>query len=380
MRPKKNRSPFHDPIYITRPIIPEKDDFFKLIEEIFSTKQLTNNGPKVQEFSQKLIEYLEVPQLSLFCNGTLALLLACQALRLSGEVITTPFTFAATPHILYWNSIRPVFCDIQEETGNIDPGKIDRLITPKTTAILPVHVFGNPCDVHAINDIADRHGLKIIYDAAHCFGVRLNDLSIGCYGDITAFSFHSTKIFHSIEGGALTYADESIKRRVELARNFGFEGEESVVVPGINAKMNEIQAAMGIINLSNFEDERLKRKLLTDVYRENLKDVEGLSFFEQNPNSEPNYYNFVIKIDEEKYGRSRDYVYDNFKNFNIFTRKYFYPLCSRFQCYRSDPSSNPEYLPIATRVSKQVLSLPLYGSLEYDDIKKICDILISFHT
>ena len=305
--------------------------------------------------------------------------LACQALRLSGEVITTPFTFAATPHVLYWNRITPVFCDIDPYTFNLDPKRIESMITPNTTAILPVHVFGYPCDMQSIRKIADRYGLRVIYDAAHSFGVEVNGEKIGNFGDLSMFSFHATKIYHTFEGGALTFKDESLRERLEFAKNFGFKGEENIVVPGINAKMNEFQAAIGLLMLDLVGEEIEKRKDLTMVYRERLKDIPGINFRVNVPGVKHNYYNFVITVDKNKFGISRDELYESLKQYNIFTRKYFYPLCSQFQCYKQYPSSSSENLPVAEKVTKEVLSLPLYGDLKEEDIDIICDIIEFYH-
>jgi dTDP-4-amino-4,6-dideoxygalactose transaminase len=371
--------PFKEPLHITRPPLPDRNDVYRKIDEIWDSHWLTNIGTQHRQFESKLKNHLGVSNISLFCNGTLALQLACQALRLSGEVITTPFTFAATPHVLYWNRITPVFCDIDPNTFNLDPKRIESMITPNTTAILPVHVFGYPCDVHGIQKIADRYGLRVIYDAAHSFGVEIGDEKIGSYGDISMFSFHATKIYHTLEGGALAFSDERLRERLEFAKNFGFKGEDNIVVPGINAKMNEFQAAIGLLMLDLVEEEIKKRKKLTMIYRERLKDIPGINFRVDMPGVKHNYYNFVIIVEEEIFGKSRDELYEDFKQFNIFTRKYFYPLCSQFQCYKHYPSSSPENLSVAEKVTKEVLSLPLYGDLEEEDIHKICDIIEFFH-
>jgi len=368
--------PFSEPIYITRPLLPSREAVYRKIDEIFDSQWLTNNGPQHKLFEKALINYLQVPQLSLVNNGTSALQLACQALRLSGEVITTPFTFAATPHVLYWNSIKPVFCDIEENSWNIDPDKIESLITPSTSAILPVHVFGNPCNTEMIQKIAERYGLKVIYDASHCFGMKINGQGIGNFGDISTFSFHATKIFHTFEGGALACHDPTIKMRVDLAKNFGFQGENSVIVPGINAKMNEFQAAVGLLVINLLEEEVEKRKKLTMIYQNRLSEVKGITFLDKvDQKVDYNYYNFVIRVDKDKYGKGRDELYEELKKYNVFARKYFYPLCSQFQCYKNYPSSSSDNLPIAEKVSDEVLSLPLYGSLTDGDVNKICDII-----
>lgn len=370
--------PFEKPIHVTRPPLPDRAAVYRKIDEIWDSQWLTNVGIQHRQFETELKKYLDVPNISLFCNGTLALQLACQALRLSGEVITTPFTFAATPHVLYWNRIAPVFCDIDPHTYNLDPARIESMITPNTTAILPVHVFGYPCDTKSIREIADRYGLRVIYDAAHAFGVEVSGLKIGNFGDLSMFSFHATKIYHTLEGGALTFEDESLRERLEFAKNFGFKGEESIVVPGINAKMNEFQAAIGLLMFDLIENEIEKRKNLTMIYRDRLGEIPGINFRTELPEVKHNYYNFVITVDPSRFGLSRDDLYDHLKAYNIFTRKYFYPLCSQFQCYKQYPSSSPENLPVAEKITKQVLSLPLYSDLADEDIHKICDVIFSF--
>ncbi len=370
MKPPKA---FDNPIYITRPLLPSRERMYRKIDEIWDSKWLTNNGPQHQLFESTLREYLRVPNVSLFCNGTLALQLACQVLRLSGEVITTSFTFPATPHVLFRNNIKPIFCDIEERNFNINPKCIESLITPHTTAILPVHVFGYPCNIHEIQEIANRYGLKVIYDAAHCFGVEINNEPIVNFGDISMFSFHATKIFHTMEGGALTYKDESLKEHLELSKNFGIKGEESVIVPGINAKMNEMQAAMGLLMLTLVNKEISKRKQLTLIYRKQLRTISGITFREDISGVKHNYYTFVIKINKKEFGISRDKLYDKLKRYNIFTRKYFSPLCSQFQCYQRLPSSAAANLPVSEKVTKEILSLPLYGGINAENINQICD-------
>ncbi|MEW6380383.1 MAG: DegT/DnrJ/EryC1/StrS family aminotransferase [bacterium] len=374
----KKPEPFAQPIYVTRPLLPDLEELTEKLKEVWESKWLTNNGPQHQQLEKKLQELLKVPFLSLFNNGTIALITACQSLRLSGDVITTPFTFPATPHVLSWNNIKPVFCDLDPVTMNIDADKIESMITPQTTGILAVHVFGTPCDVRKIQEIADRYGLKVIYDAAHAFGVEIGGTGISNFGDISMMSFHATKLFHTAEGGALTFQDKNLKARIDLLKNFGIKNEEEVVMPGINGKMNELQAILGLINLRYIDKERAKRKLLTDTYRECLQDVEGVSFLKDSPGVKNSYQYFVIRIREKAFGRSRDTVYDEFKRYNVFTRKYFYPLCSDYTCYRHLPSSSPMNLPVAREVVQEVLSLPLYGELTLSDVEKICDILKSF--
>ena len=370
---------FAEPIYVTRPVFPTIKEVTAKLEDIWRAKWLTNNGPQHSQLEKELTAYLKVPYLNLFNNGTIALMVACQSLRLSGDVITTPFTFAATPHVLSWNNIRPVFCDIDPVTMNIDAQKIESMITPQTTAILAVHVFGIPCDVEKIQEVANRYGLKVIYDAAHAFGVEIKGKGIGNFGDISMLSFHATKLYHTVEGGALLHKDRHLKERIDLLRNFGIKNEEEVVMPGINGKMNELQAAVGRIMLSYVAAEREKRIFLSAVYDKELAKVPGITLMTRaSDDVKLNYQYYVIRIDEEKFGRSRDYVYDQFKEYNVFARKYFHPLCSEYTCYRQLPSAMPGMLPTAEKVGREVLSMPLYGELTPADVRKICQILKSF--
>lgn len=370
--------PFSEPIYITRPIFPDLDEVRQKLQEIWDSQWLSNNGPQHQLFEKKIKEVLKVPNVSLFNNGTTALLIAIKSLGLSGEVITTPFTFPATPHCLSWNNITPVFCDIEDKTMNIDPEKIEQLITNKTTGILAVHVFGTPCDVTKIQKIADKHKLKVIYDAAHAFELEMSGVGIGNYGDISMFSFHPTKLFHTGEGGALAINNEKLKKKIDLLKNFGIKNEEEVEGIGINGKMNEIQAGLGLLILKSKEEERKKRKILFDTYVENLKNIEGISYLQNLPNIKNSYQYFVARIEEKRFGKTRNYVYEQFKKYNVFTRKYFFPLCSTYSHYRHLPSSRRSNLPVAYKVVEEVLSLPFYGGLSTGDIKKICEILKSF--
>ena len=370
---------FSEPVYVTRPVFPKIEEVTEKLKEIWEAKWLTNNGPQHKILEQKLQEYLKVPCLSLFNNGTIALMVACQSLRLSGDVITTPFTFAATPHVLSWNNIRPIFCDVDPVTMNIDADKIESMITPQTTAILAVHVFGTPCDVEKIQQVADKYGLKVVYDAAHAFGVELDGTGIGNFGDISMMSFHATKLYHTVEGGALMHGDANLKNRIDLLKNFGIKNEEEVVMPGINGKMNEVQAAVGQIMLGYVADERAKRKALHAVYNEELGAVPGITLMpEPAENVQGNYQYYVIRIDEEAFGRSRDFVYEEFKKYNVFARKYFHPLCSEYTCYRQLSSAAPEKLPAAVKIGREVLSMPLYGELSAEDVRHICAILKSF--
>lgn len=370
--------PFDQPIYVTRPIFPDLQEVTAKLEDIWKEKRLTNVGPQHIALEKKLHDYLKVPNLSLFNNGTIALIVACQSLRLTGEVITTPFTFAATPHVLTWNNIKPIFCDIDPDTMNIDAAKIEEMITPETTAIMPVHVFGTPCEIDKIQEIADRYGLRVVYDAAHAFGVEVDGRGIGSFGDISMMSFHATKVFHTVEGGALTYNDDRLKKRIDLLKNFGIKNEEEVVMPGINGKMNEVQAAIGLVVIDYVEQETEQRRLLIETYKNCLKDIAGISWHESaGKGIKPNYQYFVVRISEEEFGISRNQVYEELKKYNVFTRKYFYPLCSQYNCYRHLPSSSPANLPVATKVVQEVLSLPLYGELTPADVEKICSLIQS---
>lgn len=373
--------PFDKIIFVTRPVFPTIEEVTEKLKDIWAAKWLTNNGPQHTMLEHELKAFLKVPYVSLFNNGTIALMVACQSLRLSGQVITTPFTFAATPHVLSWNNIELIFCDVDAETMNIDADKIESMITPKTTAILPVHVFGIPCNVEKIQKVADRYGLRVVYDAAHTFGVEIDGQGIGNFGDISMLSFHATKLYHTVEGGALVMHDENTKQRIDLLKNFGIKNEEEVVMPGINGKLDEVRAAIGRIMLRYVEGERLKRKRLHEVYNEELADVEGLKLMPKvADNVKLNYQYYVVRIDEKVFGRSRDYVYGAFKNFNVHTRKYFHPLCSEYTCYRQLNSSSPANLPVANVIAQQVLSLPMYGELTEDDVRKICAILKSFRS
>lgn len=368
--------PFEQPIHVTRPLLPAMDLVTAKLQEVWGAQWLTNNGPQHKLLEQQLRETLKAPNLSLFNNGTIALMVACQSLRLAGDVITTPFTFAATPHALTWNGIRPVFCDIDPVTMNIDAARIESMITPQTTAILGVHVFGTPCAVTSIQEIADCYGLRVIYDAAHAFGVEIDGRGIGTWGDISMFSFHATKLFHSGEGGALTFADPDLKARIDLLKNFGIKDEETVMMPGINGKMNELQAALGLVVLDCIEEERNKRRSLQQTYLECLGEVAGVTpCIREIPGGRNSYQYFVVRIDAETFGASRDQVYQELRRYNVLARKYFYPLCSDYACYRQLPSADPKGLPVARRVADEVLALPFYGGLGKDDVERICAII-----
>jgi dTDP-4-amino-4,6-dideoxygalactose transaminase len=368
--------PFENPIYVTRPMLADLDEVNKELREIWESQWLTNGGVKHQKLEEELKKTLKVPSLSLFNNGTIALIVAIRSLRLSGEVITTPFTFPATPHVLAWNDITPVFCDINETTLTIDTDKLEKMITPRTSGILGVHVYGMPCNVHKIQEVADRYGLRVIYDAAHAFGTEIEGVGIGTFGDISMFSFHATKLFHTIEGGALTFNASHLKPRIDLLKNFGIKNEEEVVMPGINGKLNELQAAIGLINLRHLDEERAKRHKIVATYKQNLADIPGIKIFEIPEKIRNSYQYFMIRIGSE-FGRSRDEIHTELKKYNVITRKYFYPLCSDYSCYRQLPSANPENLPVAQRVVKEVLCMPLYGNLKLEDVETICQIIRS---
>ncbi|MGC8777293.1 MAG: DegT/DnrJ/EryC1/StrS family aminotransferase [Candidatus Caldatribacteriaceae bacterium] len=365
------------PIFVTRPNLPDIKEVLPYLEEIWRSRTLTNNGPFHREFEEQLRSYLGISFISLMTNGTLALIVALQALRITGEVITTPFSFVATAHALRWNGIVPVFCDIEEKTFTIDPERLEALITPRTTAILPVHVYGYPCHTEAIQDIADKYGLRVIYDAAHAFGVTKNGKTVLTEGDASILSFHGTKLFTTFEGGAIVCKDEKLKKRVEFLRNFGFADEVTVVAPGINAKMNEFQSVIGILSLKIVNEEITRRRQVAQWYRTFLQDTPGIVLPPEVQGVEHNYSYFPILIKEREFGISREEVYSTLKQYNIFTRRYFYPLISNFPPYRDLPSARKENLPVANRIAEQVLCLPMYGTLQREEVEKICEILLS---
>ncbi len=366
------------PIYVTSPTLPPLEDFIKYLEEIWESKWLTNDGSFHREFESKLAKFLGVKYLSLMNNGTLALIIALQELKITGEVITTPYSFVATTHALWWNGIKPVFADIIPGQCNIDPEKIEAAITAKTTAIVPVHVYGHPCDVEKIQEVADTYGLKIIYDAAPAFSVKIKDNSILDYGDLSILSFHATKAFNTIEGGAIICHDEKSKMRIDYLKNFGFAGETTVVAPGINAKMNELQAAYGLLQLKTINENILKRKKVDLLYRKLLKNVPGITLSEFGKDVQYNYAYFPLFVEEKIYGMSRDDLYNKLKENNIFSRRYYYPLISNFSAYRGLDSAKIENLPIANKMSDQVICLPIYSDLAEEDIERIINILKTF--
>ncbi|MFV0266103.1 MAG: DegT/DnrJ/EryC1/StrS family aminotransferase [Draconibacterium sp.] len=363
------------PVFVTQPALPGLEEFIPYLEQIWENKILTNNGPFHQELEKDLSKFLGVPYISLFTNGTLALVTALQVLRITGEVITTPYSFVATSHSLLWNNIKPVFVDIDPIFCNLDPEKIESAITPKTTAILPVHVYGNPCHIERIQEIADIYGLKVIYDAAHAFGVKYQQQSIGLYGDLSIFSFHATKVFNTMEGGAIVCHDQATKRRIDFLKNFGFADETKVMAHGINSKMNEMQAALGLLQLKHHSQNVQKRKVIYETYSRELKAIDGLSYLSLPQNTETNYAYFPIFVDEKEYGISRDQLYQKLKDYNIYGRRYFYPLISEFPMYKGLDSASPGNLKVAQKVASQVICLPIFPDLSLDSVTHIAKVL-----
>jgi dTDP-4-amino-4,6-dideoxygalactose transaminase len=363
------------PIYVTQPALPPLDEFVEYLRQIWDNKILTNNGAFHKQLEKELAEYLGVKYISLFSNGTLALMIALQTLRITGEVITTPFSFVATTHSLWWNNIKPVFADIESDYFNLDPEKVEAAITPQTTAIMPVHVYGNPCKLERFQQIADTYGLKLIYDAAHAFSVKVKGESILNFGDLSVLSFHATKVFNTIEGGAIICHDEKTKHRIDFLKNFGFADETTVIAPGINAKMNEVQAAYGILQLKYIDENIAKRKAIAEAYRIQLADVPGIRFLKDMEEVNHAYSYFSILVDASIYGKTRDELYDELKQHNIFGRRYFYPLISQFPTYRGLPSAKPSNLPVAEKVAEQVICLPIYPDLAINAVVKICKII-----
>lgn len=391
-------------ITVTSPLLPNLDEFQELLKQIWDSKWITNNGQFHKQLEAALREYLGVPQVSLFTNGTLPLLTALQALRITGEVITTPYSFVATTHSIWWNGCKPVFVDIDPRTGNLDPEKIEAAITPKTTAIMPVHCYGKPCDVRRIKEIADTYGLKVIYDAAHAFALEIpkheadykrafdearNALepcnpvkreeqkveteSILNWGDMSTLSFHATKVYNTIEGGAMIIHDMATKKRIDDLKNFGIHDEVTVVGPGINSKMDEMRSAYGLLNLRQVDAAIAARQQVAIKYREALRDVEGITFFDDMPGVKHNYSYFPIFIDEKAFGMSRDALYAKMKAANVLGRRYFYPLISEFSTYRGLESANPKNLPNAHKMADSVLCLPMHHELSDNDIERILE-------
>ena len=393
-------------ITVTSPLLPNLDEFHELLKEIWDSKWITNNGQFHQQLEKALAEYLKVPYISLFTNGTLPLLTALQALRITGEVITTPYSFVATTHSIWWNGCKPVFVDIDPKTGNLDPNKIEAAITPKTTAIMPVHCYGKPCDVRAIKEIADKYGLKVIYDAAHAFAleipkneadykvafdeatnalapsqatkhVEVETESILNWGDISTLSFHATKVYNTIEGGAMIMHDAETKKRIDYLKNFGFAGETTVVGPGINSKVDEMRAAYGLLNLRQVDQAIANRQKVANTYREALRGIDGITFFEDMPGVKHNYAYFPMFIDAEKFGTTRDELYFKMKEANVLGRRYFYPLISEFSTYRGLESANPANLQNAHKMADSVICLPMHHELTDADLNRIIELVIN---
>lgn len=363
-------------ITVTSPLLPDLDEFNALLKEIWASKWITNNGSFHKQLEKELAAYLKVPYISLFTNGTLPLITALQALRITGEVITTPYSFVATTHSLWWNGIKPVFVDIDPATGNMDPEKIEAAITPKTTAIMPVHVYGKPCNTKRIKEIADTYGLKVIYDAAHAFGVEVNGESILNAGDMSTLSFHATKVYNTVEGGALVMHDAETKKRIDYLKNFGFANEVTVVGPGINSKMDEIRAAYGLSNLHQVDAAIEARHKVAIKYREALRGVEGITFFNDMPGVKHNYSYFPIFVDAEKYGMTRDELYFKMKDHNVLSRRYFYPLISEFSTYRRLESARPDNLPNAHKMANTVICLPMHHSLSDEEMNRVIEQIV----
>lgn len=392
-------------ITVTSPLLPNLDEFHELLKEIWNSKWITNNGSFHRQLEAALAEYLKVPYISLFTNGTLPLLTALQALRITGEVITTPYSFVATTHSIWWNGCKPVFVDVDPKTGNMDPDKIEAAITPKTTAIMPVHCYGKPCDVRRIKEIADKYGLKVIYDAAHAFAleipknetdykvafdeannvlnpsqtakkVEVETESILNWGDMSTLSFHATKVYNTIEGGAMIMHDAETKKRIDYLKNFGFAGETTVVGPGINSKVDEMRAAYGLLNLKQVDAAIEARKNTAEVYREVFRGVDGLTFYEDMPGVKHNYSYFPMFIDAEKYGMTRDELYFKMKEANVLGRRYFYPLISEFSTYRGLESARRENLPNAHKMADTVICLPMHHELSEGDMERILNLIV----
>lgn len=363
-------------ITVTSPLLPDLNEFEKYLEDIWNKKWLTNNGEYHKQLETALANYLGVKYISLFTNGTLPLIAALQVLGLqNGEVITTPYSFVATTHSIWWNNLIPVFVDVDPITGNIDPDKIEAAITDRTVAIMPVHVYGTPCDTIHIQKIADKYNLKIIYDAAHAFGVKVNGKSILTEGDISTLSFHATKVYNTVEGGALVCKTEEMKTKIDQLRNFGFTSEMDVYASGINSKMDELRSAYGLLNLNLVDAAIESRRKTANKYRKEFSNVQGIRFLDDIQGVDHNYSYFPIFIDSQKYGHSRDELFTMLKEHNIFARKYFYPLISEFEVYKNYPSAKKENLPVAKKLAEEVLCLPMYAFMEDNDIRKIIRII-----
>lgn len=363
-------------ITVTSPLLPDLKEFEKYLEDIWARKWLTNNGFYHKELEKALAEYLGVEYISLFTNGTLPLITALQALGLrNGEIITTPYSFVATTHSIWWNGLTPVFVDIDPITGNIDPDKIEAAITEKTVAIMPVHVYGTPCDTDRIQKIAEKHSLKVIYDAAHAFGVKVNGESILKAGDISTLSFHATKVYNTVEGGALICHSAEMKKKIDQLKNFGFTGEITVEAPGINSKMDEIRSAYGLLNLKQVDAAIESRKQTAEKYKEALRNVTGIRFLEDMENVHHNYSYFPIFIDAKEYGMTRDELYEKMKSQNVLGRRYFYPLITEFEPYKNYPSATAENLPVAKKMADEVVCLPMYAFMEDEDVERVIGVI-----
>lgn len=366
-----------DKIFVTQPLLPSLSELETHLNDIWESKWLTNMGAKHNELENKLKDVLKVPNVSLFNNGTIALLVAIKALDLpyGSEVITTPFTFAATPHCITWNGLKPIFCDIEPNTMTIDADKIENLITPNTSAILGVHVYGFPCNVEKIAEIAKKHNLKVIYDAAHAFSTEIDSKGIGTFGDITMFSFHATKLYNTIEGGCLTFNDPNLVRKIYNLRNFGIRSEELVEEVGINGKMNELQAAVGLENLKLYKVEQEKRAKVKAFYDGNLSKIKGIRIpkMPKNTTNSNQYYPIII---EDDYPITRDELYEKFKAINILTRKYFYPACTDYECYKNDLAVKLANLSVVNEYKQKVLCLPYYGTLTINELSIICGVIV----
>ena len=372
-------TPFPEPIYVTRPVLPPLEEISATLAEVWRTAALTNWGALHNRLEERLRVYLGAPQFSLFNNGMTALLVAARALGLRGSVITTPFTFPATVHALAWTGIEPIFCDIDPVTMTLDPARIPEAIREDTSGILGVHVYGVPCDVHGIAGVAQRHGLKVLYDGAHAFGTRLDGTPVAVFGDATMFSFHATKLFHTAEGGALACTSPDLRVAIDRAKNFGILNQDEVGDLGLNGKMNELQAALGLAVLARVPDEIVKRRALTERYAANLAGVPGLQLVTYPASVESSYQYCVVRVDPEQFGCSRDDIWRELQKYNVFTRKYFNPLCSSYPSYRHLPSADPANLPVANRIVQEVLCLPIYGALAPDAVDRICEIVVSLH-
>lgn len=369
--------PKSERIFVTRPDLPNLDDFIPYLREIWDSKILTNSGPFHERFERELSEYLGVQHIALFANATIALVTALQALRITGEVITTPYSFVATAHSLLWNGIKPVFVDIDPDTLNMDPQRIEAAITPQTTAIMPVHCYGHPCDVDKIRAIADTYGLKIIYDAAHAFGVNCHCGSVLTHGDLSVLSFHATKVFTTFEGGAIVCPDEKIRQRINYLKNFGYADEVTVVAPGINGKMSEFGAALGLLQLQGVDQALAKRRTIDARYRAGLAGLPGIRCLESSGEATSNYAYFPVLVQPD-YGITRDQLYERFRDNDIIVRRYFYPLISDFPMYRGLPSAAHNNLPIARKVAEQVLCIPIYPALPLAQVDRIIRLLQDF--